>query len=79
VAFVSLLDAVFFVSTAPRILASPRISFIEDEILLAIPLLDEPLPDLVAYNEEVSLNMRSGMILGKTQVDRAANIDRHLI
>lgn len=59
--------------------ASSRISLIKIQNLPAISLLDEPLLNLVAYDEEVSLNMRSGMILGKTQVDRAADIDRHLI
>jgi hypothetical protein len=68
--------AAIFVSAAACTLALSRVSPIENHILLAIPLLNEPSPNLVAYNEEVLIDVQYGMILGKSQIDCATDVYR---
>ena len=73
------LATVFFIPAASWILALSWISLVEYHVLFAVPLLDEPLPDLIAYEEEISFDVRRGMIFGEAEVDSASDIYGHLV
>ena len=74
-----MLTTVFPVPAVPQNLALSRIPFVENQILLAVPLLDEPLPDLITYEEKIPIDMRRGMVLSESSSNCADDVDWHLI
>jgi len=60
-------------------MAPSRVFLVEDQVLLLISLLYEPLPKLIADDEEIPVYVRSGVVFGEAQVDSTPNVYRHLI